>query len=425
MKIIIIGGGIGGLALAHHLRRHDVDVSVHERDRTPSSRWEGYRIHIDALGARALRECLPDAAWEAFRATGAREDGITFLTERLEELLDVRFPAPDVGESDQLGVDRAVLRRILLAGLDDVVHFGAEFTGYSEEPDGRVTAEFADGRHVTGDVLVGADGAGSRVRRQYLPDAGRQETGAVGIGHKIYLDGDAAIPAPMLCGMTLTTVDAPAMLFTAVFRPPEGTTRSLTALGVPDPPDTRAYVLAALVADRRAFPADPVELDDDALARAVDRLVAGWHPDLRRLLAASDPEARGVQVFRASTPTPPWTPSRVTVLGDAIHQMPPVGGMGGNTALRDAALLGRLLARLGDGDPVPAIAEYEAEMRAYAYPVVASALSMQRNNLAAGVLRTTAQRSFFRLCDRVPAVRRRAFGRSRAGSEPREWERAG
>lgn len=66
------------------------------------------------------------------------------------------------------------------------------------------------------------------------------------------------------------------------------------------------------------------------------RRPSGWHPDLRRLLAESDPAARGAQRFVASPLPAPRPSSRVTLLGDAVHVMPPTGGLGGNSALRDA-----------------------------------------------------------------------------------------
>jgi 2-polyprenyl-6-methoxyphenol hydroxylase-like FAD-dependent oxidoreductase len=429
MRVVIVGGGIGGLTLAHGLRRRGVEVSVHERDSTPSARWEGYRIHIDRLGHRALRACLPDPQWQAFLETAGRDGGMTLLTEQLEELMAARFEPVDAGgaaDEDHHSVDRRVLRRILLSGLGDSVHLGAEFVGYETEPDGRVAAVFADGSRATGDVLVGADGAGSRVRRQYLPDTGRHETGAVGIGHQVYLDDDtrAWLPEAMTRGMTLTSAPG-AMLFTAVFEPREGTAGRLTDLGVTDVPELAPYVLAALVVDPHALPADPVELengpDPEALPRAVDRIVAGWHPTVRRLLTEADPASRGVQVFRASTPTPSWSPSRVTVLGDAIHQMPPVGGMGGNTALRDASLLSRLLAEAGP-DPVPAIAAYEAEMREYAYPVVAESVARQEDNLHAGRGRRIGTRTALRVARRFPALGRLVGSRRPWGPPPRPWE---
>ncbi|MGH2775683.1 MAG: FAD-dependent monooxygenase, partial [Actinomycetota bacterium] len=76
-------------------------------------------------------------------------------------------------------VDRITLRHLLMSGLDDTVHFGKTFTHY-ERHGGKVTAFFDDGSCATGDLLVGADGAGSAVRRQFLPHAKRVPTEAIG-----------------------------------------------------------------------------------------------------------------------------------------------------------------------------------------------------------------------------------------------------
>jgi len=100
-------------------------------------------------------------------------------------------------------------------------------------------------------------------------------------------------------------------------------------------------------------------------------LIRTWHPDLRTLHAQADiDETFGVRV-RVSPPAPPWPPSRVTVLGDAIHAMSPARGSGANTALRDAALLSRMLTT-GAADIVAAIGQYEQQMREYGYAAVAA-----------------------------------------------------
>ena len=75
--------------------------------------------------------------------------------------------------------------------------------------------------------------------------------------------------------------------------------------------------------------------------------------------------------IRASPPVPPWPPSRVTVLGDAIHAMSPARGSGASTALQDAALLARTLAD-GASNVVAAVGEYERQMRDYGYAAVAA-----------------------------------------------------
>src|SRR5690349_10982929 len=89
MRIAVVGGGIGGLCLAHGLRKAGVDVAVYERDRSRTDRLQGYRVHINPHGAAALRECLPRKSWEWFERTAGRTggDGFGFLTERLTPLL--------------------------------------------------------------------------------------------------------------------------------------------------------------------------------------------------------------------------------------------------------------------------------------------------------------------------------------------------
>ena len=295
MKVIIVGGGIGGLALAQALRRDRIEVEVFERDTGVGSRWEGYRIHINPAGARALQACLPAESWLEFRESAGPGGSFGFLTEQLAELVvveeSIMYPsgAADPAE-DHYAADRATLRRLLTRGLDDVVRFGAEFVDYEVLPDGRVRANFADGRSAIGDVLVGADGAGSRVRRQLLPEMVTVDAGAVGIAHKVWLTDEvrSELPSRLLTGMNLIDLDAPFFLFTAVFEPPDHV--------------SRPYLLCAMVVRPDALPPDVTELSSDALRVAVDVLVADWDPRLRRALAASDPAARSAVAFRAAAP---------------------------------------------------------------------------------------------------------------------------
>jgi 2-polyprenyl-6-methoxyphenol hydroxylase-like FAD-dependent oxidoreductase len=406
-------------------------VTVFERDEAPDSRREGYRLHVDPVGARSLRACLPPPLWEAFVATSGRGGDFGFLTERLDELVvaeeSIMYPgrADDPAE-DHYAADRATLRRLLLAGLDDTVRFGAEFLRYEHTADGGVAAVFADGRRAVGDLLIGADGTGSRVRRQYLPHAGHEDAGFYGIGHKIHLTDETRrwVPRRLQTGMNAVLVRDSVALFTSVYEPPPGARTTLERVGVTPPPGADVpYVLCALLATPEALP-DATALDGPALARAVDTCVAGWHPDLRRLLAESDPESRHAIRFVASRTVEPWESTNVTVLGDAIHTMPPLGGHGGNTAMRDAGLLSRVLASVHRGERglLDAVAEYEAEVRAYGGEAVRAALAGRRELLSGGIVATLAARTWFRLCRVVPALRRRTFSDFSATSRPRPWE---
>src|SRR5690349_15460133 len=98
--VMIIGGGIGGLCLAQGLKRAGVSVAVYERDQTRSDRLQGYRIHINPAGSRALHACLPPDLYAAFLQTcGKSGHGFSFLTDQFDELLalDMREwqPVPD------------------------------------------------------------------------------------------------------------------------------------------------------------------------------------------------------------------------------------------------------------------------------------------------------------------------------------------
>jgi 2-polyprenyl-6-methoxyphenol hydroxylase-like FAD-dependent oxidoreductase len=234
---LIIGGGIGGLCLAHGLRRAGASVAVYERTRTRTDWLQGYRIHISPHGAAALHACLPPAQWDTFTATtGKPSAGFAFLTEQLRDLL---FLPPELTAGPQAGpqashhsVSRITLRHVLLDGLEDTVCHGKEFTRYEHAPDGRVTAHFADGTSATGDVLAGADGAGSRVRRQYLPAAHRTDTGVIAVAGKLPLTPATRAWLPERLSGSVNNILPPrdSSLFTAVW---EGDRQPAAGPGTP------------------------------------------------------------------------------------------------------------------------------------------------------------------------------------------------
>lgn len=179
LHVVIIGGGIGGLTLAQGLKKSGVSAAVYERDRTRTDRVQGYRVHINPTGSLALHECLPAPLFDAFaRTCGKPVEGIRFVTEQMKALLalDGRNAPPRFrgeGVAQHRSVSRITLRQVLLSGLEDAVQFGKTFVRYEENALGRIVAHFEDGSTAEGDVLVAADGGGSRVRRQLLPRAER------------------------------------------------------------------------------------------------------------------------------------------------------------------------------------------------------------------------------------------------------------
>ncbi len=419
INVLIVGGGIGGLALAQGLRKHNIDVNVYERDTHRDGRLDRYRLAIDPAGSRSLRACLPDPRWREFLDTAGRPGGgFGFLQPDLRELVRVEdaIMYPDEADPAERAypADRHTLRGILLAGLDRV-HYGKAFERYEFAPGGRPIACFADGTSVTGDILVGADGISSRLRAQYLPTAIRRDVGAFGVGLKLPLNGTtrAWLPASLTLGMNLVLPAAPYFLFTSMFEHRKSAMDD--------------YMLCAFVARNDQFPPHPERLGGAQLKARIAGLTTGWHPALRRVIEQCPPEDVRAFPFLASERPVPWAPSRVTVLGDAVHGMPPAGGNGANTALRDAALLTRQLARAARAELplLDAIGEYEAEMREYGFQAVDLAMTTLRQGLMSNPVEVFFSRSWFRLCGMAAPLRRMTFGSSWAEvSAPREWERA-
>src|SRR5579862_120485 len=207
MHVAIIGGGVGGLCLAQGLKRSGVSCTVYERDESSDSRLQGYRLNIEPIGARALHDCLPPDLWSLLVATaGDVGEGMGVFDEQLHELMREPTPPPTSVEEERThAVSRITLRRILLTGLDDRVVFGKMFERYAIQGNGKIKSIFADGTTAEADVLIGADGAGSRVRQQLLPNAREIEAPGIGIGGKLYLTDatEAWLPRALLRGKSL------------------------------------------------------------------------------------------------------------------------------------------------------------------------------------------------------------------------------
>jgi salicylate hydroxylase len=412
LNVMIIGAGIGGLCLAQGLRQAGVSVTVYERTGARTDWLQGYRIHINPNGSRALHACLPPAAWQTFLDTVSVDGGgFGFTTERLDDLL--RFTADEItpaggAEDRHYGVSRISLRGVLLSGMDDVVRLGREFTHYETTADGRVTAHFADGTTATADVLIGADGANSRARRQLLPHAHRMDTGIVAVAGKHRL-ADATLPRILTHDVNIVVPKDRGSLFTAVWHPD----RRMIREGAPEQfllDNTSPYILWGYTDAATAFPADRIDaLSGRDLRRLVLNRTTGWAPALRDLIAGTDPQTVNAIQVRSATPVGVWDTGPVTLLGDAIHNMTPMAGVGANTALRDADLLCRKLTEVQAGEValLPALHDYERQMLDYAFAAVKQSLRNARQAGSANRIARAAFRATIRTVNAVPPLRRR------------------
>lgn len=354
--VVIIGAGLGGLCLAQGLRKNGISVAVYEKDASPFSRSQGYCIRIDQTGRHALQACLPPHRYLAFERTcagsasgpNAGVAGVNTVNGRLETLAgkwvdswrDGRH-----GETPDLRADRQTMRRVLLDGLQDCVHFGKQFLHYEERDDGKVLAHFVNGASVTADVLVAADGIHSAVAAQRFPHLKTIDSGNVCIYGKTPLTDQSrmAVASSLQTGTTVIFEKELTGVVDAMRFDPSACGKDHT------PPDD--YLYWALVGDQQRFGLDKesdLRLSPENLGKLIDNVTAHWKPSLKVLYQLSDPGMRTVVAIRTAPIPTAWEASRVTALGDAIHAMSPAGGLGANTALNDAAMLSQVLLEAGN-----------------------------------------------------------------------------
>jgi len=421
LKVLIIGAGAGGLCLAQGLKRDGVAAEVFERDPTPSHQAQGYRLSISATGSRALKACLPDTVFERLTQNTAQpSEAVTFLDHRLNRLLEIDLRYRDRHAIDaERPVSRAALRHVLLEGLDDVVRFGKRFIGFDDVTSGAVAAHFEDGTTAVGDVLVGADGAGSRVRSILLPEARRADTGLIGIGGKLPLTAEvrASTPLAILRGPTPILGPRGCFMFGSAvqYRDLDTRERAVDSIGgtLAGPAsaldDREEYVMWGFTARRERFalPGGDKARDGQDLKLAVERLMGDWHPTLRRLVQRTDPSVIKTFAVKTSVPVGPWKTRNVTLLGDALHNMPPFRGVGANTALWDAAVLHKALVAVDNGEKhlLRALAAYERAMIDHGFRAVRTSLGDMARFHAENWIERTLTKFFFRALDLVPGLR--------------------
>jgi 2-polyprenyl-6-methoxyphenol hydroxylase-like FAD-dependent oxidoreductase len=419
-EVLIIGAGTGGLCLAHGLQAAGIPFRVFERDHTATDRTAGYRLTINANGARALQSCLPKENFERYISAAAKiSTGVTFLDHKLRPLLEIDLP--ETKQSAPYAprpIGRVALRKILLEGVEESVAFGKAFECFEMTSGGRVIARFEDGSSAEGDVLVGADGASSRVRRELLPQAQRVDTGLVAVSGKRPLD--AAVrgqtPAAIFKGPTLILGPRGGFMFAGAVEYPPG--RSSV-----DDPDVSAgagsfydrseYVMWGFSIRRETLglAATIDEAPAASVKEAVLAQVDDWSPDIRRLVERTEPSLLSAFAVKSSVPIDPWPTTRVTLLGDALHNMTPYRGIGANTALRDAALLRDTLRDVDSGrrELLPALGAYEREMVSYGFAAVRASLAQMKLLHTRSSLRRLGTKAFFRVLDAWPALGRRVI----------------
>jgi salicylate hydroxylase len=397
MHVLIAGGGLSGLCLAQGLTAAGVSCAVYERD-PDLRRRTGYRITINGDGGQALQSCLAPDLYEVYlrcsRNTPRRAVSVVIDPQCQERTTAPHLGPPNEGERPHTAIDRLTLRQILGARLDAVIHCSAAVTGW--ERDGEtVVVSLSDGSTARGDVLVGADGVGSVVRQGLLPQAEVVDTGVRGLGlfarTPLTPEIHDALPGILLDGFVIAADERGVTLAMGAMDPrqaPERAAAQVTPMLKLDPVEPYMMLSGGIVPGT-PIPA-PGEWTADTPAQMHAHMVdavSDWHPALRGLVERVELSTLFATHFKRLEPTPAWPSSNVTVVGDAIHAMLPTFGMGGNTSLRDAAILSEQLAATDRGavSLADGIGAYEEAMREYVYPIME--MSADHDRFGGGGLR--------------------------------------
>ncbi|MGY0020938.1 FAD-dependent oxidoreductase [Streptomyces sp. YJ-C3] len=335
--VTIIGAGLGGLTLARVLHVHGITATVYEAESSPAARSQGGMLDIhENNGQRALRAAGLTDEFRGIVLEG--REAVRLLDQNGEVLLD----EPDDGNGARPEVLRGELRRILLASLPDgTVQWGHKVSGVRALGDARFEVSFADSSTVTTSLLVGADGAWSRVR-PLLSDATPEYVGTSFVETYLF-DADNRHPA------TAEAVGDGALFALA---PGKGIQGHREADGT-----LHSYITLNRSMDWLAG----IDFTDSAAAAArIAEEFDGWAPELTALITDADsgPILRPIHSLPHGHR---WerVPG-VTLLGDAAHLMVP-SGEGANLAMYDGAELGRAIAAHPD-DIEAALTAYERDL---------------------------------------------------------------
>jgi 2-polyprenyl-6-methoxyphenol hydroxylase-like FAD-dependent oxidoreductase len=335
--VTIVGAGLGGLTLARVLHVHGIPATIYEAEPSAQARTQGGQLDIHEHNGQLALEAA--GLTDKFRAI-IHEGGAA--TRMLDSRGTVLLDEPDDGTGGRPEVLRGDLRRILVESLpEEMIQWGRKVTGVQSLGDGRYELTFADGPSVTTGLLVGADGAWSKIR-PLLSDATPSYVGTSFIETYLY-DADERHPA------AAEAVGDGAMY---ALTPGKGIVAHREAGDI-----LHTYVQL----NRPAEWIGGIDFTDAAAARA--RVAAefdGWVPELTALIT----DGETAPILREIYTLPDghrWdrVPG-VTLLGDAAHLMPPAGE-GANLAMFDGAELGQAIAAHPD-DIEAALAAYEEAM---------------------------------------------------------------
>ncbi|CAH0271057.1 flavin-dependent oxidoreductase [Roseomonas sp. CECT 9278] len=355
MRVIIAGGGIGGLVAALSLHAAGIEVDVFEQ----STEIRPLGVGINVL-PHAMRELTELGLQDRVAAAGIVTRELAYAN-RFGQMIWSEPRGRHAGYTwPQVSIHRGRLHLLLLDVArerlgSDRIHLGARLADFAEDTT-RVTARFEDGRTAQGDVLIAADGIHSAARTRFYPNEG------VPIWNGAILWRATSIADPFLTGATMAVAG--------------NRDEKFVVYPIADLPDGRK--LTNWIAELRVDPNQDWKREDwnrpGAIEDFVDRF-EDWRfdwLDVPALIRTAQSIYEFPMVDR--DPLPRWTHGRVTLLGDAAHPLYPIGSNGSSQAILDARTLALHLAT--QADPVAALHAYEAIRR----PATAALLHATRGD---------------------------------------------
>ncbi len=337
-SVIVVGAGIGGLALALALQMRGIGVSVYERSPQPGEVGAGVMLTpnsirvLEHLGI--LEEIEKDVTHPGLTRVRHFETGDELSTTDLGAKFTEAYGKPYY-DVHRVHI-HAALRQAVEANDPNCIHVSHEVIDFTGDGTS-VTGVFANGIKATGGLLVGCDGVQSTVRSM------------VGVNKEVRFTGNLAwrglIPVEALPehqrGPEITVWTAPGFHFVE-YTIKKGTMKNYVAIANHDSWEEEGWSTQAKVSEPlKAF--------------------AGWHEDVRSIIAATPPASCLKWGLFDHDPLNRWSRGRITLLGDACHPMLPFMAQGAAMALEDAVILSRCLDR---GEAIePSLSRYENARR--------------------------------------------------------------
>jgi 6-hydroxynicotinate 3-monooxygenase len=331
LSIAIVGAGMGGLAAAAALRLKGVDVTVYEQARQFTRLGQGIQIGCNAMhvlrGLGLETRLRADTFYPRSWSNRDWQTGETLFDIMFGPEAEAKYGAP------YLLAHRGDLHAALLSAVpEEIVKLGHRLTGIESLADGGVRLAFDNGHVGQADAAIGADGVNSIVRTALFGDDEPRFTGRIAY-RTVY-------PARLLA-------NSPAGFEVGNCTKWWGEDRHIVIY--PVKPD-RSEVYFVTSQPEPAFEIESWSARGDT--KVLQEAFAGFHPDVRRIVAAAPDVHKRPLVDR--DPLPRWADGNVALLGDACHPMTPYMAQGAAMAIEDAAILSRCLDGVEDRAGVPA-----------------------------------------------------------------------